>query len=154
AQARLLVKELVDLRPDLIFTQSTPTTLAAKEIVAGSIPIVFLQVGDPVVSKLVESLPRPGGNLTGFTNFEPAMTGKWLDLLKTINPSATRVLYLFNPASLPAFFGSSVEAATPVLSLRTVAAEVRNLAEIKLAIETFAREPNGSLLVMPDNIAT
>jgi putative ABC transport system substrate-binding protein len=74
------------------------------------------------VSKVVESLPRPGGNLTGFTNFEPAMTGKWLDLLKTISPSMTRVLYLLNPASLPAFFGPSVEAAGPVLSLKTVAA--------------------------------
>jgi putative ABC transport system substrate-binding protein len=154
AQARLFAKELVDLRPDLIFTQSTPTTVAAKEIAGGSIPIVFVQVGDPVVSKVVESLPRPGGNLTGFTNFEPAMTGKWLDLLKTISPSMTRVLYLFNPASLPAFFGPSVEAAAPVLSLKTVATEVQNAADIELAIETFAREPNGGLLVMPDNIAT
>jgi ABC-type uncharacterized transport system substrate-binding protein len=154
AQARLFARELVDLRPDLIFTQSTPMTVAAKKIVGGSIPIVFVQVGDPVVSKVVESLPRPAGNLTGFTNFEPAMTGKWLDLLKTISPSMTRVLYLFNPASLPAFFGPSVEAAAPVLSLKTVATEVQNAADIELAIETFASEPNGGLLVMPDNIAT
>src|SRR5262245_40855775 len=96
-------------------------TVAAKEIAGGWIPIVFVQVGDPVVSNVVESLARPGGNLTGFTNFEPAMTGKWLDLLKTISPSMTRVLYLFNPASLPAFFGPSAEAAAPVLSLKTVA---------------------------------
>jgi putative tryptophan/tyrosine transport system substrate-binding protein len=80
AQARALAKELVDLRPDLIFTVSTPATVAANEVVAGSIPIIFVQVGDPVVSKVIESLARPGGNLTGFTNFEPSMGGKWLDL--------------------------------------------------------------------------
>jgi putative ABC transport system substrate-binding protein len=150
AQARAFAKELVDLRPDLIFTLSTPATVAAKEVVAGSIPIIFVQVGDPVVSKVVESLARPGGNLTGFTNFEPSMGGKWLDLLKTISPGITRVIYPFNPATLPAFFPISVEAAAPALSLKTVAAEVRSSAELDLAIETFAREPNGALLVMPD----
>src|SRR5262245_49425123 len=153
-QARYFAKELVDLQPDLIFSQSTPATVAAKEVVAGSIPIVFVQVGDPVVSGVVESLARPGGNLTGFTNFEPGMSGKWLDLLKTISPSMTRVGYLCNPARLPACSGASVEAAAPALSLKTIAAEVRNAGEIGLAIETFAREPNGGLLVMPDNFAT
>jgi putative tryptophan/tyrosine transport system substrate-binding protein len=153
-QARAFAKQLVDLQPDLIFTQSTPATVAAKEVVAGSIPIVFVQVGDPVVSGVVETLARPGGNITGFTNFEPSMSGKWLDLLRTISPSMTRVVYLFNPASLPAFFKPSVEAAAPVLSLKTIAAEVRNATEIELAIETFAREPKGGLLVMPDNFAT
>jgi putative tryptophan/tyrosine transport system substrate-binding protein len=150
AQARAFAKELADLRPDLIFTQTTPATVAAKEVVAGSIPIIFVQVGDPVVSKLVGSLARPGGNLTGFTNFEPSMGGKWLDLLKTISPDITRVIYPFNPATLPAFFPLSVEAAAPALSLKTVAAEVRSPAELTLAIETFAREPNGALLAMPD----
>ncbi len=106
------------------------------------------------MSGVVESLASPGGNLTGFTNFEPSMSGKWLELLKTISPGVTRVAFLFNPASLPAFFRPSVEAAGPVLSLKTVAAEVQNAAEIDLAIETFSREPNGGLLVMPDNIAT
>jgi putative ABC transport system substrate-binding protein len=150
AQARAFAKELVDLRPDLIFTQSTPATVAAKEVVAGSIPIIFVQVGDPVVSKVVESLARPGGNLTGFTNFEPSMGGKWLDLLKTISPGITRVIYPYNPATLPAFFPQSVEAAAPALSLKAVAAQVRSPAELNLAIETFAHEPNGALLVMPD----
>jgi putative tryptophan/tyrosine transport system substrate-binding protein len=78
------------------------------------------------------------------------MGGKWLDLLKTISPRITRVIYPFNPATLPAFFPPSVEAAAPTLSLKTVAAEVRSPAELNLAIETFAREPNGALLVMPD----
>jgi putative ABC transport system substrate-binding protein len=150
AQARTFAKELVDLGPDLVFTQSTPATVAAKEVVAGSIPIVFVQVGDPVVSKIVESLARPGGNLTGFTNFEPSMGGKWLELLKTIDPNMTRVVYPFNPATLPAFFPLSAEAAAPVLSLKMVGAEVRNPADLDLAIEVFAREPNGGLLVMTD----
>jgi putative tryptophan/tyrosine transport system substrate-binding protein len=150
AEARTFAKELVDLRPDLIFTQSTPATVAAKEVVAGSIPLIFVQVGDPVVSKIVESLARPGGNLTGFTNFEPSMGGKWLELLKTIDPGMTRVIYPFNPATLPAFFPLSVEAAAPLLSLKMVRVEVRTSADLNLAIETFAREPNGGLLVMPD----
>jgi putative tryptophan/tyrosine transport system substrate-binding protein len=150
ARARAFAKELVDLRPDLIFTVSTPATVAAKEVVAGSIPIIFVQVGDPVVSKLVESLARPGGNLTGFTNFEPSMCGKWLDLLKTVSPGITRVIYPYNPATLPAFFPQSVEAAAPALSLKAVAAQVKSPAELNRAIETFAHEPNGALLVMPD----
>jgi putative ABC transport system substrate-binding protein len=150
AQAHAFAKELVDLRPDVVFTQSTPATVAAKEVVAGSIPIVFVQVGDPVVSKIVESLARPAGNLTGFTNFEPSMGGKWLELLKTVDPNMTRVVCPFNPATLPAFFPSSVEAAASLLSLKMVKAEVRNSADLDLAIEVFAREPKGELLVMPD----
>jgi putative tryptophan/tyrosine transport system substrate-binding protein len=150
AQARAFAKELVDLRPDVIFTLTTPATVAAKEVVAGSIPIIFVQVGDPVVSKVVESLARPGGNLTGFTSFEPSMGGKWLDPLKTVSPGITRVIYPYNPATLPAFFPQSVEAAAPALSLRVVAAQVRSPAELNLAIEIFAHEPNGALLVMPD----
>ena len=150
SQARAFAKELVDLRPDLIFTVSTPATVAAKEVVAGSIPIIFVQVGDPVVSKVVESLARPGRNLTGFTNFEPSMGSKWLDLLKTVSPGITKVIYPYNPATLPAFFPQSVEAAAPAFSLKAVAAQVRSVAELNLAIETFAREPNGALLVLPD----
>ena len=99
-------------------------TVAAKEVVAGSIPIVFVQVSDPVVAKLVETLAKPGGNLTGFTNFEPSMGGKWLELIKSIAPNVTRVAYLFNPATSPAFFRQSVESAASILSLKAVAAEV------------------------------
>ena len=153
-EARTFTKELIDLKPDLIFVQSTPMTVAAKEVVAGSIPIVFVQVSDPVVAKLVETLAKPGGNLTGFTNFEPSMGGKWLELIKSIAPNVTRVAYLFNPATSPAFFRQSVESAAPILSLKAVAAEVGSPSDIDLAIQTFALEPNGGLLVMPDVFAT
>jgi putative tryptophan/tyrosine transport system substrate-binding protein len=153
-EARTFTKELIELKPDLIFVQSTPMTIAAKEGVAGSIPIVFVQVSDPVVAKLVETLAKPGGNLTGFTNFEPSMGGKWLELIKSVAPNITRVAYLFNPATSPAFFRQSVEIAAPILSLKTIAAEVRSPLDIDLAIQTFAGEPNGGLLVMPDVFAT
>ena len=153
-EARTFTEELMELKPDLIFVQSTPMTIAAKEVVAGSIPIVFVQVADPVVAKLVETLAKPGGNLTGFTNFEPSMGGKWLELIKSVAPNITRVAYLFNPATSPAFFRQSVEMAAPILSLKAIAAEVRSPSDIDLAIQTFAREPNGGLLVMPDVFAT
>ena len=149
AQARALAKELVDLRPDLIFAHSTPVTVAVKQA-AGTIPVVFVQVSDPVASKVVESLGRPGGNITGFTSFEPAMSGKWLELLKTVAPGLTRIAYLYNPVTTPGFYPSSVEAAAPALSLEPVAAAVQDVGDIERAVEALARKPNGGLLVMPD----
>jgi putative ABC transport system substrate-binding protein len=141
--------ELNALRPDLIFAHSTTVTVAVKEV-ARETPVVFVQVSDPIVSGLVETIARPGGNLTGFTNFEPSMSGKWLELLKATVPSMTRVAYIFNPATTPSFYRSSVETAAPRLSLKAVATEVQTAAEIEEAIKTFAQEPNGGLLVMPD----
>jgi putative ABC transport system substrate-binding protein len=148
-QARRFARELADLKPDLFLAQSTPVTVALKEV-AGSTPIVFVQVSDPIVSRLVESIPRPGGNITGFTTFEPSMPGKWLEILKTAAPSISRVAYLFNPTTTPAFYRSSIEAAAQMLSLKTVAAEVQTPNEIHEGIKIFAKEPNGGLLVIPD----
>jgi putative ABC transport system substrate-binding protein len=93
---RTYAAELVGLVPDVILVQSNPG-LAALQQVTRTIPIVFVQVADPVGSGFIESLARPGGNTTGFTNFESSMGSKWLELLKEVSPRTTRVLILLHP---------------------------------------------------------
>jgi putative tryptophan/tyrosine transport system substrate-binding protein len=95
-----LAKELVALQPDLILSHGTPNTATLLQQTR-TIPIVFAVVADPVGSGFVASFPRPGGNVTGFTLFEPSIAGKWLELLKEIAPRVTRVAFLFNPATAP-----------------------------------------------------
>jgi len=99
ADAALLqrfAKELVALQPDLVLSHNTPTTANLLQQTR-TIPIVFAVVSDPVGSGFVASFPRPGGNITGFTNIEPTMTGKWVGLLKEIAPRVVRVAFLFKP---------------------------------------------------------
>ena len=93
-------KELVGLLPDLILSHNTPTTATVLQHTR-SIPIVFAVVSDPIGSGFVASIPRPGGNVTGFTNIEPTMASKWVELLKEIAPRVARVAFLFNPATAP-----------------------------------------------------
>src|SRR5207248_1845454 len=93
-------KELVALEPDLILSNNTPTTAAMLEKTR-TIPIIFALVVDPVGSGFITSLPRPGGNATGFIALEGSMAGKWLELLKEIAPSVSRVAFLFNPETAP-----------------------------------------------------
>ena len=115
---RTLAKELVDLRPDVIFDQTTPVTSAlARETT--TIPIVFTYVGDPIGSGFAASLARPGGNITGFTYLEPTTGGKWVGLLKEIAPHTVRVALLFNPATSPPlkFYMPSVQAAASSLAV-------------------------------------
>jgi putative ABC transport system substrate-binding protein len=90
----------VDTRPDLILADSTPPTAAVLRE-THTIPVVFVQVGDPVGSGFVASFQHPGGNATGFNNFPPTLTSKWLELLVEIVPRTTRVMYLFNPPTSP-----------------------------------------------------
>jgi putative tryptophan/tyrosine transport system substrate-binding protein len=89
-------KELVDLKPDLIVGQTTPV-VAALQRETMTIPIVFIIVSDPIGSGFVASLPRPGGNITGFVNIESSLSGKWIELLKEIMPHVTRAVFMFNP---------------------------------------------------------
>jgi putative tryptophan/tyrosine transport system substrate-binding protein len=93
---------------------------------------------------------RETGNLTGFTNFEPSMASKWLELVKGIAPNVTRVAYLFNPNTAPLLYARAVESAAPSLLIKLLTAEVRNANEMKDVIEQFAREPDSALLVLPD----
>ena len=150
AQARAMAKELVDLKPDLIVTASTPGLVAAgKE--TRTIPIVFVAVSDPVGQGFVASLARPGGNATGFSLFEFPVVGKVLETLKQMAPDVARVALLFNPDTLSYIpFLRSLDAIAPSLGAQLIKAPVRNDGEIEAAIAATAREPGGGLMVMPD----
>jgi putative tryptophan/tyrosine transport system substrate-binding protein len=148
---RTLAKELVDLRPDVIFDQTTPVTEALGRVTQ-TIPIVFVYVADPIGSGFAASLARPGSNITGFTYLEPTTGGKWVELLKEIAPRTTRVALLFNPATTPPlkFYMPSVQAAASSFSVEASTAPVHARDEIEGVIAAQARNPGGGLLVMPD----
>jgi putative tryptophan/tyrosine transport system substrate-binding protein len=148
-QARPFAKELLDLRSDVILANSTPVAVGVRDITRTT-PTVFVQVSDPVTAGVVQSLERPGGNLTGFTNFEPSIATKWLELVKRVTPNSSRVAYLFNPDTAPLVYARAVETTAPALSITPFAAAVRNATEMEREIEQFAREPDGALLVLPD----
>ena len=144
-------KELVVSQPALILSSSALTTATLLKHTR-TIPIIFGNLADPVGSGFVESLSKPGGNVTGFINVEPAMTGRWLELLKTVAPRVTRVAAVFNPDAAP-YIGSYLEAFKSVAASSAVeatAAPVSNRSELETAIAAQAREPNGGLMVMPD----
>jgi putative ABC transport system substrate-binding protein len=152
AEARQrFAKELVALQPDLILTQSTPTTAALLQQTS-TIPIVFAQAVDPVGSGFVASFPRPGGNVTGFINLEPTMAGKWMELLKEIAPRVNRVAFLFNAATAPYFeyYLNPFKATAVSFAVEAIAAPVRDTSELESVVAAQAREPNGGLIVMPD----
>jgi putative ABC transport system substrate-binding protein len=144
-------KELIALQPDLILSHGTPTTATLLQQTR-TIPIIFVNVSDPVGSGLVVSFRRPGGNITGFTNIEPTMAGKWLELLKEIAPSVTRVAFLFNPATATYadYYLSSFKATAASFGLDAIATPVRDATELESTIAAQAREPNGALIAMPD----
>jgi putative ABC transport system substrate-binding protein len=105
-----------------------------------------------VVDGLVRNIARPEGNTTGFSNYEPAIAGKWLELLKESAPRLARVALIFNPELIPStgpFYISSIEAAAPALGVQVIKTPVRNSVDIVRAIDAFAAEPNGGLLVLP-----
>ena len=143
AMMQQFAKELVALRPDLILSHNTPTTASLLQQTR-TIPIVFVVVSDPVGSGFVASFPRPGGNVTGFTNIEPTMAGKWLELLKEIAPSVARVALLFNPATAPyaEYYLGPFKAAAASLALETFAAPVRDTSyrfHIRLTLQCKGR---------------
>ena len=146
---RSFAKELVDLRPDAIVGQSTPVVTALVRETQ-TIPIVFVNVADPVGSGFVASLARPGGNLTGFTNDNSALGGKWIELLKEIAPRTIRVALMFNPTTaVPLkFYMPSIQAAAATLGIEVNATPVYAKEEIEGVIAAQARD--GSLIVMPD----
>ena len=145
-------KELVEIRPDLILSHNTPTTTTLLQETR-TIPIVFAVVSDPVGSGFVASFARPGGNLTGFTNIEPMMAGKWLELLKEIAPRVNRAAFLFNPATAPyaEYYLRPFKAGAASLALEAISAPVRDTSELESAIAAQARAPNGGLVVMTDS---
>jgi putative ABC transport system substrate-binding protein len=147
-----LAKELIALHPDLILSQSTPTTAALLQHTR-TIPIIFANIADPVGSGFVASFSRPGGNATGFVLFEPTIAGKWLELLKEIAPRVNRVAFLFNPATATYFeyYTIPFKAAAASVGVEAIAAPVHDRSELESAFAAQAREPNGSLIVLPDS---
>jgi putative ABC transport system substrate-binding protein len=143
-------KELVAQQPDLIISQNTPTTATLLQHTR-TVPIIFVNVIDPVGSGFVASLPRPGGNVTGFTLMEPTVAGKWLELLKEIAPRVARVAFLFNPATAPyaEYYLVPFKAAAASFAVEAIAAPIHDTSELEFAIAAQAREPNGGLIVLP-----
>jgi len=118
-----------------------------------SIPIIFTQVADPLGAGLVASLARPGGNLTGFTVAEFSTFGKLLELIKEVAPNVMRVAVLFNPDQIPqAGMLRAVETAAPSVQVQVTAAGARNVAQLERAIDQFANDRNGGLIVLPNPI--
>jgi len=149
---RTAAAELVGMTPDVLFTTGSPALVALNRETR-SLPIVFVQVSDPVKLGFVASLARPGGNITGFANFEHPIGGKWLDLLKDTAPGRSRVAVILNPDNPSQIaYWQAIEAAAPSFGVQLTRADVRNADEIERAINTFAQQPNGALLVAPNAV--
>jgi putative ABC transport system substrate-binding protein len=148
-----LSQELVALQPDLIVTSSIPATVAVQRETR-TIPIVFGNVSDAVVSGIVARLDRPSGNITGFADYEASMGGKWLEVLSEIAPGLKRAAIMFNPdTALVSTYMPSFEAAARLLKVVATIAPVHSDLEIETAIIALGREPRGGLVIMPDVFA-
>src|SRR6516225_134667 len=145
-----MAMELVAFRPDILLARSTPTTAALKRE-SETLPIVFVNVTEPVEQGFAQNLARPGGNITGFTNFESMIGGKWLQLIKEVDPRITRVAVIFNPQTAPfaGLFVRSIEAAAPGLAVEVTVMSVASDANIAAAMTDFARGPGGGLVAIP-----
>jgi putative ABC transport system substrate-binding protein len=146
---RVYAQEAVASGPDLLLAVTNPALRAIRNM-ARSQPIVFLQVSDPVGEGFVENLSRPGDNITGFTNFESEMGGKWLETLKEIAPAVEHVAVLLHPET-PAHAGflRTAETASVALAIKVTSLGVHNINEIEPAISQFALVPKGGLIVAP-----
>jgi putative tryptophan/tyrosine transport system substrate-binding protein len=149
-QARTVAKELIALQPDVILGQSPPL-VAALQRETHAIPIVFVSVSDPIGKGFIASLARPGGNITGLEVYEESITSKWLVMLKEIAPHLMRAALLANPktASLD-YFLRVAQATAPSLAIEIVPSPIETAADIERTIESFARVPNGGLVMPPD----
>jgi putative ABC transport system substrate-binding protein len=150
ARIKAFAAEIVSAGPDVILASSTPVVAALRQ--GNPLPIVFVQVTDPIDQGFIASLARPGGNLTGFTTFEPAMGSKWLETLKEIAPGVARVALMFNPDTAPfgRVFWQPVRDAASSFDVKPIQAPFRDAGEIEYAIEALARDGNGGLVVLPD----
>jgi len=149
ADTRKYAADLVALAPDVILAAATEATAALRQNTF-SIPIVFAQVPDPIELGFVGSLARPGGNITGFTNFESAIGGKWLQALKELSSGISRVGLIFDPDN-PSWivYARAVEAAASSFGVRLSPAGIHNAFEIERTITAFAGQTNAGLIVLP-----
>jgi putative ABC transport system substrate-binding protein len=152
-EIRRHASELVALAPDLILATGTAAMAPLLEA-THSIPIVFNNVADPVGAGLVDSLARPGGNATGFIQFEYTLSGKWLELMKQLVPGVTRVAVL-RDAGVTSGIGqfAVIQSVAPSLGVEVSAINVREAGEIERAVAAFARFPNGGLIVTASALA-
>jgi len=144
-----LAKELLELRPDAVLAATSSAATAMRQQTL-SIPIVFVQVADPVSAGFVTNLARPEGNITGITNFEFSIGEKWLQLMKECAPAVSSVAVIFDPANPTwAPYLRTLEAAAPTFGIQLTPAAVTNAAEIERDITAFSRKPNGAIVVIP-----
>jgi putative tryptophan/tyrosine transport system substrate-binding protein len=146
---RALAQELVGLQPDIILAGGTRMTDALQRETQ-TIPIVFVNVSDPVAGGLVARLGRPRGNITGFADFEATLGGKWLELLAEIAPGLKRAAIMFNPDTAPSALMPSLEMAARLLKVVPIITHVHREVEIEAAMIALEREPGGGLVVMSD----
>jgi putative tryptophan/tyrosine transport system substrate-binding protein len=153
AQPQTLAKELVAMRPEVIFSMSRPAT-AALQKETQTIPIVFTYVIDPIGAGFIASLARPGGNLTGLMAYDPSAVGKWLSMLKEIAPQTARVGVLGNPktAAYYDYLLGAAQAVAPSLGIEAFPSRIENdAADIERAIATIASVPNSAMLILPES---
>jgi putative tryptophan/tyrosine transport system substrate-binding protein len=144
---------LISRNPDVVVTMGTPGLTAVRQH-THSVPVVFTLVADPVRTGLIESLARPGGHATGFTNFEFSIGGKWLELLRDVSPHLNRVTIIANPANATANpIAGLIEDAGRLVSIEVTTASVRSASDIEVAISNAAQQPSGGLIVLPDSLA-
>jgi putative ABC transport system substrate-binding protein len=146
-------REMVALNPDVILASSSPET-AALLALTRTIPVIFATATDPVGSGFVQSLARPGGNATGFTNSHASMGAKWLQLLKELDPRIVRVGVLFNPQSAPRggrYFLEPIASAAPSLGMTAAAAHIASATGIDAAVAALSGDPRGGLVLPPDS---
>lgn len=153
-----MAKELVQLRPDIIIGHSTPC-VAALHHATSAIPIIFVVVADPVGSGFVASLARPGGNITGFMVLQPTITGKYLSILRELEPQLSRAAVMYNPQSVPsltsgAFFMPEFMKAAKQFNVTPTSIQVHNADDIKKGIVELGAVSGSALIVMPDNFTT
>src|SRR5262245_45132124 len=151
---RGITEQLRQRLPDVIAINSS-IGLRAIESAAPRVPIGFIGVSEPVGLGFVASLSHPGGDITGFSNLEPTLGAKWLDLLKQVAPQTTRIAFIYNPANPGAKVTlQSAQSAAAQFSLEVLDTPVHDIAEIESRIAEIAREPGGALLLPPDPFST
>lgn len=144
--------KLVAASADVIVAMGTPGLTATRQHTRTT-PVVFTQVADPVGQRFIDSLARPGGNATGLTNFEFALGGKWIELLKQIDPAISHVTLITNPSNENTTqFVKAITAAADRMKVAVRVASVRSAADIQDAIETGSKQPGGGLIIFPDGL--
>jgi putative ABC transport system substrate-binding protein len=151
-RARGYAAELVALAPAAIVANGTPLVVALQQVTR-TVPIVFTGVSDPIDAGFIESLARPGGNITGFTTFEYAIAGKWLEIMVEIVPDTKRIMVILNRRNATSIgLLGAMETAAGALRLELTAADVQGAADIERAIDGFAGRASAGVVVLPDNL--